>query len=1241
MWKRNEALDRKQRKIWHLLCVASLLVLLVSMIAVPAAQARKTHPYLFSFTPGNGADVPAGIGVNQTTNELFVVGELKGVVYRFNQNGQPNAAHPTLTGIPAGFHPHYVAVDNSGTATAGSVYVSGETAIQQFSPAGAATGVNISESAIPANGTPQGGGLANVVNNGIFEPRPVAVDASGNIYAKDKANKAIDKFSSTGTFVAQYAAGVAGEEGGVAVAPSGDIYLANSTAGLIKRNSNGECVNSCTPIDSARAEGVAIDAAGNVDVTVELSEAWAVREYSAAGTLASESTSNHFLQGKGIALDESTGRVFAVNLRSSAGPPAVTFGVAVFGPTVVLPDATTQAPTGVSSTSATLNGQVSAAEGSPATCQFEFVTAAQFAAHGFEGAQTAACEPAGPFTGGGTNHVQHTVEVVGGTSYRYRLVASSQLGSTQGAAETFTTLGPSVVSETASAISESGATLEASINPRGQQTTYHFQYVDQARFEVSKFVEATKVPVGGAEIGSGSVAVPVSQGIGGLVPGTIYHFRVVATNAGGVTTSIEAFFQTYSAAGAALPDDRRYEQVSPTNKNGANLQLETNAIQASADGDGFTFFINAGLPGGEGAQSFPSYLATRLGGELGWSTQGLLPPAATGNRGRIAGWTEDLEYTFVTNRASVAVPPVLYLRRNGDHSLAPIVSGGEGTGRTFSVADSAGPWVLFESRTGQLAAGAAANRSNTYLWNANTGEVVLAGMLNNKKAPPLGSFAGPYDWFISEETSAGGAGARYYMHAENVLSAGGSRVFFTAGGTGQIYMRKNPGAPQSTLAGNGACKEPERACTIQISAPEAGVVDPQGEKPAAFIGATADGSTAFFLSAADLTEDAATGTGSGKDLYRYNAESGQLTDLTPDEADEGGADVQGVLGISESGDYVYFAANGVLAPGATPGDCRVGEPVGECNLYVLHGATPTFITRVQPGLNGSGGSDLSDWGPTSLIRGGGVTTQENVGRVTPDGKTLLFRSAKSLTGYENKGFTEVYRYRVGDAGPTCVSCNPTNAAATGNAAFQDMEIALTGPRLESSIMTRNLSADGNRVFFETPDGLVANDVNGVGDVYEWEAEGSGSCHSAGQNGGCIYLMSTGSSPLPSHFGDASVNANDVFFFTAQALVKQDQDELVDVYDARVNGGLASQEAQEATPCEGERCLGPATQGGELPAVGTGAVMPGNPKRIKCKPHFKRTVTKGKERCVRVKQPHKKKSGHGKRHKRIHGKGGGR
>jgi hypothetical protein len=114
------------------------------------------------------------------------------------------------------------------------------------------------------------------------------------------------------------------------------------------------------------------------------------------------------------------------------------------------------------------------------------------------------------------------------------------------------------------------------------------------------------------------------------------------------------------------------------------------------------------------------------------------------------------------------------------------------------------------------------------------------------------------------------------------------------------------------------------------------------------------------------------------------------------------------------------------------------------------------------------------------------------------------------------------------------------------------------------------------VFFETSESLVPRDTNGVQDVYEWEAEGAGSCQRgsgtfSAMSGGCLSLLSTGRSPDAAYFADASENGDDAFLFTNQPLVSQDQDDLVDVYDARVDGGVPDQNTVAAPPCEGETC----------------------------------------------------------------------
>jgi Divergent InlB B-repeat domain len=370
----------------------------------------------------------------------------------------------------------------------------------------------------------------------------------------------------------------------------------------------------------------------------------------------------------------------------------------------------------------------------------------------------------------------------------------------------------------------------------------------------------------------------------------------------------------------------------------------------------------------------------------------------------------------------------------------------------------------------------------------------------------------------------------------------------------------------------------------------------------------------------------------GRDLYRYSAQPDSdghhLTDLSPDPTDPNGAEVFGLLGASEDGSYVYFVANGVLASGASPGTCQ-GTPEagsGSCNMYLYHDGQVSFVAGLD--IDGHGYENLRMKADTG-------SSQQKASRVSADGRTLLLRSTSKLTAYENAGRQEFYRYHVGDPNPVCVSCNPTGLPPSGGAptlgSVQPSGISSFSP---TPVLSRNLSADGNRVFFETPETLVVDDTNGEAgcagasnggsacqDVYEWEAKGTGSCESEAQNGGCLYLISSGTSTDASYFIDASASGNDAFFFTRSRLVEGDGDTFRDVYDARVGGGLAAQnEPRSAVPCEGDACRQGTTSPPPPASPATSLFSgPGNPK-----PHHRKAKLK-KKRHHRHKR-HAKKQG---------------
>jgi hypothetical protein len=382
----------------------------------------------------------------------------------------------------------------------------------------------------------------------------------------------------------------------------------------------------------------------------------------------------------------------------------------------------------------------------------------------------------------------------------------------------------------------------------------------------------------------------------------------------------------------------------------------------------------------------------------------------------------------------------------------------------------------------------------------------------------------------------------------------------------------------------------------------------------------------------------------GNDLYRWSAEANSeghhLSDLTT-LVTGNGAEVQGVLGASADGSYVYFAANGVLAEGAQQGDCLgpLGSAKGHCSLYLWHGGDVSLVAPLNV-LGGTLASDALNWAATPRGQFGTGCCVPKTSFISADGRTFLFRSREQLTAYATEGIPEFYRFRVGE-GIDCVTCPPSGEAAAGRPTLGQVGFPNSGPgTFAATVSSRNLSADGNRVFFETPEALVETDTNGADgclrsgtqlylsctDVYEWEAPGAGTCKAGGPaysptNDGCLYLISSGKGEEPSLFADASASGDDVYFFTRDQLVGTDTDSIVDVYDARVGGGLAVQNPVPRPPCEGEACKPAATPPPPYSAPPSFS-GPGNPAPKNCKPKQAKHKHCGKK---------KKQKKHGKKH----------
>jgi hypothetical protein len=563
------------------------------------------------------------------------------------------------------------------------------------------------------------------------------------------------------------------------------------------------------------------------------------------------------------------------------------------------------------------------------------------------------------------------------------------------------------------------------------------------------------------------------------------------------------------AYSTSLPDCRAYEQVSPVDKALTDALGSAGAVQAAPSGGAVTFYSLVPFPGVPGSPDPVTYLSVR-GGDA-WSTQGLAPPSQPNFLGEpVVALTEDLAETIVVAKE----PP-----------LAPGATPGQDN---YYVRDNAtGEYELLAPGPGNLSFADATPGGSRILFE-DTGQEIIPGIRDETGVPYL------YEWHNGQLrliAAAAVAGATHTAsYTQNTISEDGSRVIFTDLATGRIYVR-----------------EPENEKTIPVSAGSA-----------VWRAATPDGRYIFYTEGPEGEEQ----------LYRLDLDSAPPE---PQPLTAPGAKVLGTLGVSDDGSYAYFAAEGVLTSSENANK-ETAEP-GAANLYEWHQGSlaPTFIARLA---KVAGFPDESDWRDAGgSDNGGGPATGNKSSRVDSAGTTVLFSSTHQLTGYDNTGHEELYLFDAMDAKLTCVSCNPPGVPTTSDAYLSSAPNAVEPGNAARSrlFLTRNLSEDGSRVFFETAEALVPQDTNGVRDVYEWEREGTGSCPGAG--GGCVYLISTGQSTSPSYFGDASANGGDVFFFTRQSLVGQDQDNNSDAYDAREGGGVAAQNPAAPASCSAEACRG--------------------------------------------------------------------
>ncbi len=1240
------------------LCVVAGCVLLWGS----SAQALTLHEFAGAFgsegSAGGQFKGPEWIAVNDVTHDVYVADHGNDRVEEFNSTGSVELGEFNGSGAPTGKFsnlpgesesvPGQIAIDNSGSPltdpSVGDVYVvdSGHHVVDKFSASGAYVG--------QITGTP--GGAFGALDG-------VAVDPSGVVWVLQE-NGEIYSFSDAGTNEYLSGRGTPDDHPGLALDSEDDFYEDYSFY-VTKYNSSGERLVSLLGGQEEEEEeeknafsaqrevtGVAVDASGgSTGDEVYIGHASGngtegeVTARSLGGSLFEHFGFGYLTSGGRIAVDESNGTVYVSDRTADR--------VVVFDAFVV-PSVSVEPVSEAKAKSLTLNGTVTP-DGMPVTvCEFEYGTSTSYG-------HTVECEPSASSLGSGSSPEAvsaHLTGIVPGITYHYRLVAanSNQKRNLSPDEEFFT--GPKLENVSVEDVASTSATLQAQIDPNGQDTRYYFQYGTTGSYGLEGSVSS------GADLGSGSTAQTVSLHVQGLEADTAYHYRVVAIQEGEIFYAVDHAFTTQRAGEElALPDGREWELVSPPDKKGAVIEpdiSEDGLTQAAADGSGITY-PTAGPHVGEDphSRSVVSTVLSRRGLD-GWGSVDIDMPRRNINEGESANsllggragfyglFSPDLSLA-VAEPTGTATPPLsseatertLYVRNNANGSFLPLVTpanvpagtkfGGEesvihetehnltmrfitATPDLSHIVFGSGLSLTPEAVTvlgcGRDSISCAAQ--NLYEWAG--GRLRLVNILPDGEATHE-EIGGAY---------LGGEGFSENGLAVRPISADGRWVAWTFGTLYSNERQTYRGLFVRDMVG-------ER--TVKVGGPGA-----------QFQAMSSNGSRIFFLE--------------NGELYVFNTATDVQNDLTANHTGEATAGVrESVSDVSEDGSYIYFVATGVLAQGGM---------AGADNLYLLHDGGSEWTTTYVATLSRD---DEKSWFGTEGFLAPDLPFVDS--RVSPDGRYLAFMSDRMLTGYDNLDANsgqpdeEVYLYDASDNRLVCASCNPTGARPIGVLDPEHSSLLVEENKDESwagrwlagslpgwdetlghqaSYQPRYLS-DNGRLFFDSADALVPQDTNGLEDVYEYEppagpgSAASDSCTMSSptfsvSSNGCVNLISSGSSSLESDFYDASESGDDVFFLAASRLSSADYDTTYDVYDAHVCsvGWSCVAEPVSPPPCSsGDSCKAAPSPQPEIFGPAPSATFSGTGNVVEEAKKGSRVKHKHKVRSKRRAKPKSKRGKH--------------
>jgi hypothetical protein len=532
------------------LAAVTAFIALVTVGCVSARADLSEFTVVGEIAVGTG-DREEGIGIDESTDDVYVY-DGEGTISKFDAEGSPvnfsALGSNAITGVGGyGFGETELAVDNSDGPAKGDIYLAGGPHVQIFSPAGIRLG-EISQT----SGQPWGEVACGV-----------AVDGSGNVYVGLYPSN-VDEYTPTGNPVTNN--DYVGSHGGfneiceIAADHGGSIYAASWTP-----DRNG---GSVVKLDSFQAGGIkllygnsggTVTVANSASAEVFISEKGEIRQYGPSGNLLS--TFGSGVSYETLAMNAKNGRLYSFD---QGLYKKVQIWQGVVTPQVRTTEVTNVNPDG----SVTLTGSINPEGASVETCSFQYGLTAGY------GVDTP-CAQGTPMAG--TSVLPVSADVSGLTlnhPYHYRLATTDSHGPVNGSDQTFTILVRPTVEDqqpSSSAITRSTARLSGTVDPEQGNTRYHFEYGTG-----EDYGERTSVGITGDLI---SGDIPFTQEVVGLMPDTVYHYRLVATNVAGTTFGADHTF----TSGKATPPGVLTGGATNVAQNTATIEgtVDTNGLPSS------------------------------------------------------------------------------------------------------------------------------------------------------------------------------------------------------------------------------------------------------------------------------------------------------------------------------------------------------------------------------------------------------------------------------------------------------------------------------------------------------------------------------------------------------------------------------------------------------------------------------------------------------------------------------------